>query len=116
MATRRNRDWTKELAVAVSVCDAKGILIEMNDRAAEAYRASGGRALIGKNLADCHPGESKRKLARLLASRRTNVYTVGRRGAQKLIIQAPWFRKGRFAGYVELSVALPGTVPRLVRG
>ncbi len=108
--------WVRECPVAISVCDAKGVLVEMNDRSAEDFRAYGGRNLLGKDIAGCHPGTSKRKLARLLEGRRTNVYTIAKRGVKKLVVQAPWSRRGRFAGYVELVVVLPKTVPHFVRG
>jgi hypothetical protein len=115
MAGYREGGWARELPVAISVCDAKGILLEMNDRAAEAFAASGGRALIGRDLVGCHPGASKGKLARLLKGRRTNIYTIGKRGVRKLIVQAPWSRGGRFAGYVEMVVVLPKQVPHFMR-
>jgi hypothetical protein len=115
MAGHRTESWRRELPVAISVCDAKGVLREMNDRAAEAFAAYGGRALIGKDLSACHPGASKGKFARLLKGRRTNLYTVEKRGVRKLILQAPWFRRGRFAGYVEMVIVLPKRVPHVVR-
>lgn len=111
----KSRSWVEELPVAVTVCDARGILLEMNGLSAKNLAKYGGRALVGKNLAGCHPGASRRKLARLLKSRRVNIYTVEKRGARRIVIQAPWFRRGRFGGYVELSVALPARVPHFVR-
>lgn len=35
--------------------------------------------------------------------------------ARKLIHQSPWYRKGRFAGYVELSIVLPERMEHRVR-
>ena len=115
MDGQRAGGWAKEMPVAISVCDAKGVLREMNDRSAEALASYGGRALIGKDLFACHPGASKGRLARLLKGRRTNIYTIEKRGVRKLILQAPWFRRGRFAGYVEMGVVLPTKVPHFVR-
>jgi len=109
------RAWVEELPVAVTVCDARGIVLEMNDLSAKNFVKYGGRALVGKDLAGCHPGASRRKLERLLKSRRVNIYTIEKRGAKKIIIQAPWSRRGKYGGYVELSVALPTRVPHFVR-
>jgi transcriptional regulator with PAS, ATPase and Fis domain len=110
------RAWVEELPVAVTVCDARGIVLEMNDLSAKNFSKYGGRALVGKDLAGCHPGESRLKLARLLKSRRVNIYTLEKRGARKIVIQAPWYRRGKYGGYVELSVALPAEVPHFIRG
>jgi hypothetical protein len=115
MTVHRTGAWAKELGVAISVCNAKGVMVEMNGRASEAFASYGGRTLIGKDLFACHPGASKGKLARLLKSRRTNLYTVEKRGVKKVVIQAPWFRRGRFAGYVEIVAVLPKRVPHFVR-
>jgi hypothetical protein len=112
---RTAREWAREVPVAISVCDAKGVMLEMNDRAAASHASYGGRALIGRDLFACHPGASKGKLARLLKGRRTNLYTIEKRGVKKIIIQAPWFRRGRFAGYVEMVAVLPKRVPHFVR-
>jgi hypothetical protein len=48
------------------VCDLNGIILEMNDKAAEMYRKYGGMELVGKNLFDCHPEPARGKLKRLL--------------------------------------------------
>jgi len=107
--------WDLEVPVAITVCDPKGVILEMNDLSAANLKKYGGRALVGKSLYDCHPGPAGRKLARLMRSRRTNIYTVEKRGVKKIIIQAPWFRGGKFGGYVELGAVLPGKVPHFVR-
>ncbi len=107
--------WVREVPIAATVCDAKGVVLEMNDASAEAFRKYGGRALVGKSLYGCHSAQGRRKLARLLKSRRVNIYTIEKRGVKKIILQAPWSRKGRFAGYVELSAVLPKKVPHFVR-
>jgi hypothetical protein len=111
----REGAWARETPVAITVCDATGVLLEMNDRAAEDLASYGGRALVGKNIFACHPPPSNRKLARLLKSRRTNLYTIEKRGVRKLILQVPWFRGGAYAGHAELSVVLPKRIPHFVR-
>ncbi len=108
-------EWVKEFPGAVTVCDAAGVVLEMNDRAAETFEKDGGRALIGRNLLDCHPEPSRSKVAALLASRQPNVYTIEKRGVRKLIYQAPWYRSGAYAGLIELSLEIPAEMPHFVR-
>lgn len=107
--------WLKEFPGAVTVCDTAGILVYMNDRAAETFRKQGGRELIGKNILDCHPEPARSKLAGLLESRESNAYSIEERGTKKLIYQAPWYRDGEYAGFVELSLEVPPEIPHLVR-
>jgi transcriptional regulator with PAS, ATPase and Fis domain len=108
-------DWEKEWPAAVTVCDEKGIILEMNDRAAETFADSGGRSLVGTNVLDCHPEPARSKLKSLMDERRTNVYTIRKAGRKKLIYQSPWFEAGRFMGFVELSLELPENIPHFVR-
>jgi transcriptional regulator with PAS, ATPase and Fis domain len=108
-------DWAKEWTAAVTVCDENGIILEMNDRAAETFADSGGRSLVGTNVLDCHPEPARSKLKSLMDERRTNVYTIEKAGRKKLIYQAPWHESGRFKGFVELSLELPGNIPHFVR-
>ena len=83
--------WVKEAPLAVTVCQPEGVIIEMNDRAAQTFAESGGRDLIGKNVLDCHPEPARSKLKSLLAGHRTNVYTIRKNGRKKLIFQSPWY-------------------------
>jgi hypothetical protein len=107
--------WTTEFPGAVTVCDRHGVITEMNDRSAATFEADGGRALMGRNLLDCHPEPSRGRVADLLANPRVNVYTIEKHGVRKLIYQAPWFRDGVFEGLVELSLEIPEQVPHFVR-
>ncbi len=108
-------EWVREFPGAVMVSDETGTIIEMNDRAARAYEAEGGRSLIGKDLLACHPEPARTKLAALLAERRANVYTIEKKGVRKLIYQSPWFRDGKYAGLVELSLEIPAELPHFIR-
>jgi hypothetical protein len=108
--------WVKEFPGAVTVCDAGGIIREMNDRSAAVFEADGGRALIGTDVLACHPGASREQLAGMLAAPRTNVYTIEKHGVKKLIYQSPWYRDGVYAGFVELSLEIPAEMPHFVRG
>ncbi len=111
-----DRSWTSQFPGAVTVCDRDGVILEMNDKSVEVFASDGGRALIGKSVLDCHPEPARSKLAALLASGGTNVYTIEKNGVKKLIYQAPWFRAGERAGLVELSLEIPFDLPHFVRG
>jgi transcriptional regulator with PAS, ATPase and Fis domain len=111
-----DHEWVQAFPGAVTVCDRDGIILEMNERSLAVFTEDGGAALIGTNALDCHPEPSRSKLAALLASGKTNVYTVEKRGVKKLIYQAPWYRDGAFAGFVELSLEIPADLPHFVRG
>lgn len=108
-------DWLKEFPGAVTVCDANGIILEMNDRAARTFEKDGGYALIGKNLLDCHSDASRGKVQQLLATHEKNVYTIEKNGVKKLIYQSPWFKNGEYAGFVEVSLEIPFEMPHFVR-
>jgi transcriptional regulator with PAS, ATPase and Fis domain len=108
-------EWIKEFPAAVTVCDANGIILEMNDKAAQTFANDGGYALIGKSMFDCHSEESRAKLRQMLASHEKNVYTIEKNGVKKLIFQSPWCRNGEYAGFVELSLEIPFEMPHHVR-
>jgi len=108
-------DWTKQFPAAITICDSDGIVLEMNDQAAEVFETDGGRALIGKNILDCHPEPARTKTQHLLAAHGTNAYTIEKNGVRKLIYQAPWYQDGKYAGLVELSIEIPLDLPHFIR-
>ena len=108
-------EWMKEFPGAITVCDENGVLLDMNDKAEATLQKDGGRALVGKNLLDCHPEPARTKTKEMLASRTGNVYTIEKNGVKKLIFQSPWFRNGKYAGFVELSLEIPFDLPHFVR-
>jgi transcriptional regulator with PAS, ATPase and Fis domain len=108
-------DWVQEFAGAITVCDAKGIILEMNDEAIKANQEQGGKALIGTNLVDCHPEPARTKLVQLLESRQANVYTIEKNGKKKLIHQTPWYKNDEYCGFIELDLEIPQTMPHFVR-
>jgi transcriptional regulator with PAS, ATPase and Fis domain len=108
-------DWVQEFPGAVTVCDAAGRIIEMNGRSLESFAADGGAKLIGTNVLDCHPEPSRSKLEGMMAERRTNVYTIQKNGKKKLIYQAPWYKGGVYAGFVELAFDIPWDLPHFNR-
>jgi hypothetical protein len=109
-------EWVRAFPGAVTVCDRAGVILEMNQRSVASFAEDGGAALIGTNALDCHPEPSRSKLARLLESGQKNVYTIEKNGVKKLIYQAPWYRDGAYAGFVELSLEIPFDLPHFVRG
>jgi PAS domain-containing protein len=111
----RESDWVKEFPAAITVCDRSGVILTMNDRACATFAAEGGAGLIGTNLFDCHPGPARDKVATLLASGKTNCYTIEKGGVRKLIYQAPWYKEGGEGGFVELSLPIPEQIPHFVR-
>ena len=81
----------------------------------EVFAADGGAKLIGTNVLDCHPEPSRSKLQGMMDERRTNVYTIQKNGKKKLIYQAPWYKDGVYAGFVELSLEIPWDMPHFNR-
>lgn len=110
-----NIDWIKEFPAAITVCDAEGVIIAMNDKACETFAADGGKELIGHNLKDCHKPESWAKIQDMLIKGSNNTYTIEKNGISKLIYQQPWFQDGKVAGIVEMSIELPEVLPHYVR-
>ena len=108
-------EWIKEFPAAVTVCDAKGVILEMNDKAAKTFEKDGGYALIGKNMLDCHPEPARSKAERLLMTKEKNVYTIEKNGTKKLIYQSPWYKNGKYAGFMELSLEIPFEIPHFIR-
>ena len=107
--------WVREFPGAITVCDREGIIIELNDKAAEAYQDRGGRKLIGTSLLDCHPEPARGKLRQLMEARQANVYSIEKGGQKKLIYQAPWYRDGQYGGFVELALEVPARTPHFIR-
>ncbi len=108
-------EWIKEFPAAITVCDASGTLLEMNDRAAKTYAKDGGYKLLGENLLDCHPESARSKTEQLLAAHEKNVYSIEKNGVKKLIFQSPWFKDNQYAGFVEVSLEIPFDMPHFVR-
>jgi len=108
-------DWISDFPNAVTVCDVRGIVLDMNEKAAELYQEYGGKELVGTNLLDCHTEPSRSKVLQLLESGERNVYTIEKNGIRKLIYQAPWYRNNQRCGIVELALEIPFDLPHFVR-
>ena len=108
--------WIKEAPMAITVTDAAGIVLDMNDKADKTFEKDGGRTLIGKNVLDCHPEPARSRLEEMLRTGTSNIYTIEKKGVKKMIVQAPWYSDGKPAGLVELSIELPPEMPHFIRG
>ncbi len=104
-------EWTDEFPASIVLTDENGIVISMNRRACETFAGEGGASLVGHDVRECHGDRSRSMVEELFETRRTNVYTIEKNGARKLIFQCPWYRDGAFAGYVELGLPLPAEMP-----
>ncbi|MCQ2285871.1 MAG: diguanylate cyclase [Bacteroidales bacterium] len=107
-------NYFKEAPISVTICDAEGKILEMNDKSVKTF-VKNNENLIGRSLLDCHPEPARSKLMGLLANHNTNVYTISKNGIKKMIYQMPWFKEGVFAGYIELSMEIPEEMPHYVR-
>ncbi|MDR3725591.1 MAG: PAS domain-containing protein [Terracidiphilus sp.] len=108
--------WVQEFPGAVTVCDRDGVILAMNDKSARTFEGDGGAALIGSSLFGCHPEPALTKVQEMLATGRANTYTIEKKGIKKLIYQSPWYEKGVYSGFVELSLEIPFEIPHFVRG
>ena len=88
----------------------------MNPAAEMLFAKDGGRALLGTNLYECHSPESQEKIKTMMREQTGHTYTIEKAGKKRLIHQSPWHRDGEFAGLVEISFALPPSMPNFVRG
>lgn len=107
--------WFQSFPGAITVTDAEGIIIAMNEQSSKAFEKDGGYDLIGKNVLDCHPEPARSKLESLYASPRENVYTIQKHGKKRLVYQAAYYTEGHFAGLVELGLDLPEEMPHFNR-
>ena len=105
--------WAADVNSAITVCDAEGIILFMNDRAREVFASHGD--LIGKNLFECHSPASCDKIRHMLATGESNAYTISKNGLRKMIYQTPWRSEGRIAGMVEISMVIPEEMPHYIR-
>ncbi len=108
-------DWIQEFPGAITVCDLEGVILDMNERAAQSFQTQGGKQLIGSNLLDCHPEPARAKVQKLLETRQKNVYTIEKNGVKKLVYQTPWYENGECRGLVELVLEIPAELPHFVR-
>lgn len=109
------QNWTKEFQGAITVCDEKGTIVYMNDKAIKTFEKDGGDKLIGTNILECHPEPSKSKLKKLMDEKKVNAYTIEKNRIKKLIYQSPTFENGVYSGFIELSLEIPFELPNFIR-
>ncbi|HYB79422.1 MAG TPA: PAS domain-containing protein [Thermoplasmata archaeon] len=107
--------WFDELPCSVTVCDTNYKILYLNNRSAEVNASDGGKALLGKNLLDCHPPAAQEKLRKVMASGRPNVYTTEKNGVRKVICQSHWKKGGKVRGLVEITFEYPLDAPHFIR-
>lgn len=107
--------WAEGMNCAVTVCDNEGIVLYMNAKARETFAKSGD--MRGRSLIQCHGERSRAIIADMLATGRSNCYTIEKNGLRKMIYQTPWRdADGGVAGLVEISMVIPADMPHYVRG
>ena len=104
-----------ELPFAVTVCDTEGIILYMNDQSISTFQKYGGASIIGTSLFLYHHGPAATKLRELLDTSTKNAYTIEKNGIKKIIYQSPWYKKGAFAGLIELSLEIPMEIAHFIR-
>jgi transcriptional regulator with PAS, ATPase and Fis domain len=107
--------WVKELPAEIMVCDSSGIILEMNAQAGMLFAEDGGRDLLGANVLDCHPDSARAKLERMLKKQTANSYFNTENGEKRFFFQSPWYKEGRYAGFVEISFGVPQDIPHFIR-
>jgi len=107
--------WVNSFPGAITVIDTEGIILEMNQAACEVFREDGGEKLVGTNLFKCHPEKARVQLEGLMAKEQANVYTIEKHGKKKLIYQTPWYKDGKYAGFIELSLVIPKGMLHFIR-
>ena len=108
--------WMNQIAVAITVTDAKGTITEMNPASIATFASDGGAKLIGSDVFTCHPEPSRTKLASMYKAQQPNHYTIRKNGRKKIIHQLPLFSDEVFRGYVEISIPIPDDLPHFDRG
>jgi transcriptional regulator with PAS, ATPase and Fis domain len=111
----KEKSWLEQCPAAITVCNRDGIILDMNAQAARVFEKDGGKALIGKNLMDCHSEASRIKMRSIIASGEPNTYTIEKNGVKKLIYQCAWREDGHVAGLVEFSIEIPFDMPHFIR-
>jgi len=109
------KEWLHSLDAAVTICDARGIIVYMNRKSVETFKKEGGKALMGKNLLDCHPEPARSVLAEMLKTHKENIYSIEKNNVKKLIVQKPVFEHDSFAGIMEMSIVLPADMAHHIR-
>jgi nitrogen fixation/metabolism regulation signal transduction histidine kinase len=111
----KDGEWVEGLPAEVMVCDDRGTILEMNPQADSLFAQDGGRDLLGSNVLGCHPEPSLTKLKEMLEKQISNAYLNTENGERRFFFQSPWYRLGRYAGFVEISFPVPEEMPHFIR-
>jgi hypothetical protein len=107
------KDFFKGLDVSITVSDAQGNALYMNDKSVEVNGD-----VRGKNMMSCHKESSQKIIRHLIDDKASNTYTIQKGSVKKLIYQTPWYEddaKTVVGGLVEFSIILPDELPHFVR-
>ena len=104
-------DFFKYVECAVTVCDTECVIVYQNEKSVAVNGDMRGKCMLG-----CHNDRSRGIIARILSEGATYSYTISKKGQRKLIHQTPWYRDGRIAGIIELSIVIPDQMPHYDRG
>jgi transcriptional regulator with PAS, ATPase and Fis domain len=105
--------WFKSFPGSITITDAKGIILEMNEKAAESYRDGGGYELIGKSAINCHEEPVRQTVQHMYDEPAMRIYKTRENGQKILVTHAPFFSDDRFMGIVELVIELPEEIPHV---
>jgi GAF domain-containing protein len=103
-------DYFNEIENQVTICDAVGKMLYMNQKSIEIFEGSGGIKLMGSNIYACHPGESYHKFKQIMDAQKSNTYFTLKNGNKKLVQQIPWFIKQKFGGFIEISIPITDSI------
>lgn len=110
-----DENWADFLDGALTICNTEGIILYMNPVSIKQFKKDGGSALIGTNLLDCHPEPSKSRLKEMLQNEEHQTYTTEKNGVVTIFHQFPWYREGKYSGFMELSFSLPSKMEHFKR-
>ena len=103
--------WVKEFPIIITVSNARGDIIEMNNRSISYFEEDGGEELIGSDLLGCHPEPYYTQLKTMMETQTKNIYTFEEDGQRKLVYQTPWYQDGEYAGFIEMIMDVPDDIP-----
>lgn len=107
-------EWAESINCAITVCDADGVVVFMNEKSRETFNRAG-QTMVGKNLFPCHSERSQEKIKHMLETGESNSYTIRKGGVKKMIYQTPWRKDGKIEGMVEISMVIPEDMPHYNR-
>ncbi len=108
-------NWADELPSAITISDADGNIVYMNNKSQKTFEKYGGANLIGTKLSQWHKAEANELIKQIAETGIPNAYTIEKAGIKKLIYQTPYYENGEYAGLVEFSMEIPFEMPNYIR-